>query len=85
VALSFLLHVVFLPMLWFSKLGIFVLLFFGVSQLVYVIPAIVWAAAGKRNELLKGLLIGAGISFLLNALCTAGVFLFIATGGRIAG
>jgi hypothetical protein len=80
-----LLHLTFQPMLLLTKLGIFVILFFGVSQLVYVIPAIVLAATMKKHEFLKGLLIGAGISFLLNALCTAGVFLFIATGGRIAG
>lgn len=41
--------------------------FIGIAQLVYVLPAIV--VFHRRKGILQGLLIGAGITFLLNAAC----------------
>jgi hypothetical protein len=50
------------------------LIFFGVSQLVYIIPALIIAHYAGKPHIVKGLLITASISFLFNAAC-AGVFL----------
>lgn len=50
------------------------LIFWGVTQLVYMIPAVIIAHKTSKPHLVKGLLIGASISFLLNAAC-AGMFL----------
>jgi hypothetical protein len=50
------------------------LIFWGVSQLIYIIPALIIAYYAKKPHIVKGLLIGASISFLLNAAC-AGMFL----------
>jgi hypothetical protein len=54
---------------------IFPPMFIGVSQLIYQVPAIIIAAVYKKYHLVKGLLIGAAIVFLLNAACT-GLFYF---------
>ncbi|MUT68276.1 hypothetical protein [Paenibacillus sp. NEAU-GSW1] len=48
----------FLPVLFF---------FIGVIQIVYLLPAIVLLR--KKTGIVQGLLIGAGITFLLNAAC----------------
>ena len=45
------------------------LLFIGVGQVVYVGPAFWWAKRRGLVRLAQGLLIGAGITFLLNAAC----------------
>lgn len=50
------------------------LIFFSITQLVYIIPALIIAHLTSKPHLVKGLLIGAGISMLLNASC-AGVFM----------
>jgi hypothetical protein len=42
-------------------------LFIGISQLVYMIPAMILFR--KKSGILQGLLIGAAITFLLNAAC----------------
>jgi hypothetical protein len=42
-------------------------LFIGVVQLVYIIPAIIFCR--KNTGMVQGLLIAAGIIFLLNAAC----------------
>lgn len=42
-------------------------LFIGVTQLIYVVPALIWCR--KDTGLVQGILIGAGITFLLNAAC----------------
>jgi len=47
------------------------LLFVGVSQLLYVLPAIASFWRDRENGLVKGLIIGASITFLLNASCLA--------------
>jgi hypothetical protein len=50
------------------------LIFFSLTQLVYIIPAVLIARYSGKPHIVKGLLIGAGISMLLNASC-AGLFL----------
>src|SRR5256885_2063390 len=52
----------------------FPILFIGISQLIYMIPAIIIFAVNKKTHIVKGLIIGAAIVFLLNAACT-GLFL----------
>jgi hypothetical protein len=42
-------------------------LFIGVVQLVYIIPAIIFCR--KNTGMVQGLLIAAGITFLVNAAC----------------
>jgi hypothetical protein len=49
---------------------IFPPMFIGVSQLIYMVPAIIIFAVKKKAHIVKGLLIGASIVFLLNAACT---------------
>ena len=50
---------------WYS------LIFLGVSQLLYILPAIALCKRNKRDDYVKGLIIGASITFLLNASCLA--------------
>ena len=50
---------------WYS------LMFLGVSQLLYILPAIAFYKHNKRDDYVKGLIIGASITFLLNASCLA--------------
>ena len=45
------------------------LLFIGAAQLLYVGPALWWARRRGFTKLVQGLLIGAGLTFLLNAAC----------------
>ena len=45
----------------------FSFLFIGVAQLVYLIPVLIYFR--KNKGMVQGLLIGAGITFLLNAAC----------------
>jgi len=51
------------------------LIFLGVSQLVYMLPVILFLKKRGDNETVKGLIIGASITFLLNAACS-GFFFF---------
>ena len=45
------------------------LLFIGVAQVLYAGPAFWWARRSGRTRLAQGLLIGAGLTFLLNTAC----------------
>jgi hypothetical protein len=45
------------------------LIFIGIIQLVYIIPAIIFYYRDGRRGVVKGLIIGAAITFLLNATC----------------
>lgn len=45
------------------------LVLIGVSQLVYVVPAVLILRRKGRFDTVKGLWIGAGITLLLNATC----------------
>ncbi|REK63808.1 MAG: hypothetical protein DF221_09840 [Brevibacillus sp.] len=51
-------------------------LFIGVSQLVYMLPVIVVTAmvVRKRTGILQGMMLGMGITFLLNVACVGFVF-----------
>ena len=49
--------------------------YIGLSQLVYMIPAILIARRKSETETAKGLIIGASITLLLNAACSGLVFM----------
>jgi hypothetical protein len=53
---------------------LFPIFFIGISQLLYMLPAILIAQGKDRPQLAKGFMIGAAITFLLNAACTGLVF-----------
>jgi hypothetical protein len=71
--LLLLLHLIQIP-LAAASLGVS-LIVLGLSQLVYVIPAVFIARRKGRPGIAKGLIIGAAITFLLNGTCTALFFL----------
>lgn len=50
------------------------LIFVGISQLAYIIPASVFYWRDGRRGVVKGLIIVAAITFLLNATCTVIIF-----------
>lgn len=66
--LLLLLHLIQIP-LAAGSLGIS-LIFLGISQLLYVIPAVLIARRKARPGIAKGLIIGAALTFLLNGTCT---------------
>lgn len=69
IGIALLLHLIQLPL---AALTVFVsLIFMGVTQLLYIIPAIVVYHRKKRRGVVKGLIIAAAITFLLNATCSA--------------
>lgn len=78
-------HIIFQPLI--SLLGMipkmeflfFSVFFIGLSQLVYMIPAIIIAFSQGKPQLGKGFLIGAGITFLLNAACMGMIFVSLRT------
>ena len=83
--LSLLLHILQIPIALMLSLfdrdtPIFSFFFIGVSQLIYMIPAIVIAFAKGKKQLAKGLIIGAAVVFLLNAACTGMVFFSLSQG-----
>jgi hypothetical protein len=68
VGLAFLLHLIQIP---FGLLTAFIsLMFVGISQLAYILPAIIFYRRDGRSGVVKGLIIVAAITFLLNATCT---------------
>jgi hypothetical protein len=56
-----------------GTLGLAAPLLIGLTQLVYMVPAIVIALRRGRTSLAKGLIIGAAVTFLLNAACWGAV------------
>ena len=72
IGLALLLHLIQIPFAFVTSF--FSLIFIGVSQLVYLIPAILHYRSLGRRGVMKGLIIAAAITFLLNATCTAIVF-----------
>ena len=74
IGLALLLHLIQIPFTFITYM--FSLIFVGVSQLVYIVPAIVVYRRNGRPGVVKGLIIAAAITFLLNATCTA---IFFAT------
>ena len=55
--------------------GFVPLAFIGVSQLLYIIPAVLIAQARGRPGIARGLMIAAGVVFLLNSACFGMIFL----------
>jgi hypothetical protein len=53
--------------------ALFFLLLIGVSQLIYMIPAILITYRRGRRQVAKGLILGAAITFLLCGACWAAV------------
>ena len=67
--LLLLLHLLQVPMTWLS--GGISMWFIGVTQILYFLPALILLVFKKRMETAKGLTAAAGITFLLNATCSA--------------
>jgi hypothetical protein len=73
--LTLLLHLLQVPFGLFSQGASFLLI--GLSQGIYIIPAIIIAAVKSRPGIIIGLLIGAGLTFLLSAAtCVGLLYLF---------
>lgn len=51
------------------------ILFIGVFQLIYVIPLVVIAKVKRKTAFIKGAIVAASLTFLLNATCF-GLFIF---------
>lgn len=66
-----------------SMIGLWLVFGFGVSQFIYMLPAILIARRRGRTGLAKGLIIAASLAFLLNASCF--VLFWSGKMGRIAG
>ncbi len=84
VGLAFLLHLLQIPMILvyatvFSRVDDYATItplpFIGLSQIVYMVPAILIARRKGKDDLMKGLIIGASITFLLNATCLSLIFI----------
>jgi hypothetical protein len=72
VGLALLMHLIQIPL---AVVTAFVsLIFVGVSQLAYIIPASIFYHRAGRRGVVKGLIIVAAITFLLNATCTVIIF-----------
>lgn len=58
----------------FEVVGLFWVLFIGVAQLLYMVPA--WIVARRKGHLgiALGLLIGAALTFLANSACFGALF-----------
>src|SRR5262245_53554779 len=69
IGLALLLHLIQIPLA--AATVFFSLIFMGVSQLLYIIPAIVIYRRKGRPGVVKGLIIAAALTFLLNATCSA--------------
>lgn len=68
--LAFGLHFLQLPLAFLLSTYL-TLLFIGLGQLLYILPAIALCKFMQRDDLVKGLIIGASITFLLNTMCLA--------------
>ncbi|MBI1762307.1 MAG: hypothetical protein HYR56_12815 [Acidobacteria bacterium] len=69
--LTLLLHLIQLPLAFLSGGVSFVLI--GFSQGLYIVPAIVVAGVKQRPGMMIGLMIGAALTFLLNAATCMGL------------
>jgi hypothetical protein len=59
---------------WSLELPIRAVTYIGLTQLVYMIPAVLFSRHRGESETAKGLIIGASITFLLNAACSGLLF-----------
>jgi hypothetical protein len=75
VGLAFLLHLIQIPLTFAT--AFFSLIFVGISQLLYIIPAIAIYQGKGRPGVVKGLIIAAAVTFLLNATCAVIVFTYM--------
>lgn len=66
VGLLLLLHLIQVPLFFLNPVS-FALI--GLSQLIYLIPALIIIRQRGRTAMFKGLIIGGAITFLLNAAC----------------
>ena len=81
--LAMLLHLLQLPIMWLFFPW---LIFIGLTQWLYLIPAILIAKERGRSSLVRGLIIGGSITFLLNATCFGAFWIAVQSGHfRIAG
>lgn len=69
VLLGFLLHLCSPLFLWLGNVGLAMLAGIGVTQLIYVVPLMIYFYRSGRKNAFKGMLLAAGITFLLNATC----------------
>jgi len=69
IGLALLMHSIQIPLA--AVTVFFSLIFLGISQLLYIVPAIFIYRRKGRPGVVKGLIIAAAITFLLNATCTA--------------
>ena len=68
IGMALLLHLIQVPL---ALITTFIsLIFVGLTQLIYIIPAIIFYRRDGRSDVVKGLIIVAAITFLLNAACT---------------
>ncbi|MBO0991462.1 hypothetical protein [Bacillus sp. SD088] len=65
---------VFNSMGFLPEFFLFFLMFIGVAQLIYVIPLIIYGNVKNLPGFAKGIIIAAGITFLLNAGCYGVIF-----------
>jgi hypothetical protein len=72
VGAALLLHLIQIPLMIVTSF--FSLIFIGISQLLYIGPAIAIYHSKGRPGVVKGLIIAAAITFLLNATCTVIIF-----------
>ena len=66
IGLTVLLHLI---QLLFFRITFAPAWFIGITQLVYIVPAILFFRKRGRTGIVKGLIIGAAITFLLNVAC----------------
>ncbi|MCI3923176.1 hypothetical protein MO973_23405 [Paenibacillus sp. TRM 82003] len=59
--------VIVLHLIWFVYVPMFIII--GISQLIYVIPLAIYYGIKKNRSMLQGILLGALVTFLLNAAC----------------
>jgi len=69
IGLALLMHLIQIPLA--AATVFFSLIFMGISQLLYIVPAIFIYRGKGRPGVVKGLIIAAAITFLLNATCSA--------------
>ena len=72
--LTFLLHLLQVPMAMIRAAFFIPLWIIGLSQLLYIVPAILIARGRGRPGIVRGLIIGASLTFLLNAACFGFIF-----------
>jgi hypothetical protein len=73
IGLAMLLHLLWIPAVFIPGLAVG-LVGIGVAQLIYQVPAAIIYSRKGRKGMMKGIIIGAAITFLLNTACYGIVF-----------